>query len=274
MTPPSIQSILPEAMELTNRVARTFSLAIRFLPIEVRDDVYLLYYVCRVLDDLVDRRRPEARSRLEAVRRWARGGGPATGTEEIVLQHLVDRHPAIPRDAIVAFCEGQLEGLEPPVIVTEADLDRHSYLVAGTVGRIMAAILGVRDPRADVAARALGIAMQRTNILRDIDEDLREGRIYLPRETLRCFAVADLRHSDRARLLRHEIMLADAWYTQGLAGIRFLERGGRQVRAAALMYRAILRQIEADGLGQVRPHRAAVGLHRKMWLVTRALVNV
>jgi phytoene synthase len=172
----------------------------------------------------------------------------------------------------VDFCDGQIEGLQPPAIVTEDDLDRHCYAVAGTVGRMMGGILGISDPRADAAARALGIAMQRTNILRDIDEDLREGRVYLPRTTLQRFGIRDLRHSDRSGLLRHEIMLADSWYDLGLAGIRFLESGGRQVRAASMMYRAILRQIEADGLGRIRPHRASVSLHRKMWLVTRAFI--
>lgn len=263
---------LPEALEVTNRVARTFALAIRLLPGEVRDDVYLLYYVCRLLDDLVDDRRPGARSRLETVRAWALGTGPAAGREEVILEHLLARYPSMPRDAIVDFCAGQLESLEPPFLLTEDDLDQHCYAVAGTVGRMMAGILGVSDPRADAAARALGIAMQRTNILRDIDEDLSEGRVYIPRVTLDRFGITDLNACDRSSLLRHEIMLADAWYDLGLAGIRYLESGAWQVRAAGMMYRAILRQIEADGLGLIRPHRASVALHRKLWLVTRALI--
>jgi phytoene synthase len=115
--------------------------------------------------------------------------------------------------------------------------------------------------------------MQRTNVLRDIDEDLQEGRIYLPLESLQRFGIADLRHADRSQLLQHEIMLADAWYNRGLAGLRYLERGRRQVRAAAFMYRAILRQIESDGLGRRRPHRASVPLQRKVWHMTRALVS-
>src|SRR5437763_12946254 len=103
MTAPSIHGILPDAVELTNRVARTYARAIKFLPAPVRDHVYLLYYVCRVLDDLVDYRQPGARERLQAVRAWVLTGGPVVGKEEAVLEHLLQRYPDIPRDAIVDF---------------------------------------------------------------------------------------------------------------------------------------------------------------------------
>lgn len=266
------RDFLPAAVEVTNRVARTFSLAIRFLPAPIRDDVYLLYLMCRTLDDLVDTGRPEARTRLEQVRAWAAGDGPPLGREELILADLFERHPAMPRDAVVDFCVGQLEELDATVIVTEEDLDHHAYCVAGTVGRLMAGLLGVSDPAADSAARALGIAMQRTNILRDIDEDLARGRVYIPIETMKAVGLRDLASDSRERLLEVEIALADRWYEQGLAGTRYLMRGRSQVRAAGIMYQEILRQIERDGMGRMRPLRASVTGRRKLWLAARSIV--
>lgn len=268
---PVVRESLPAAVEVTNRVARTFALAIRFLPAPLRRDVYLLYLVCRTLDDLADTAHPEARKRIGEVRSWAAGRGEATGREAIIMQDLAERYPAMPRDAIVDFCTGQLEELEGVFIRTEDDLDLHSYRVAGTVGLLMGGILGARDG-ADAPARALGIAMQRTNILRDIDEDLARGRVYLPVQTMEKLGIRDLARDDRSELLRVEIAIADSWYDRGLAGIEYLLRGRRQVRAAGVMYREILRQLERDGLGRVRPQRVSVSTPRKLWLVTREIV--
>jgi phytoene synthase len=256
---------------VTHQVARTFSLAIRVLPGAVRRDVYLLYLVCRTLDDLVDTNRPEAAERIEQVRVWA-AGGPVVGREAAILADLAGRYPALPRRAVIDFCAGQRDELDPARIETEDDLDRHAYRVAGTVGLLLAGLLGLRDPAAAGAASALGIAMQRTNILRDIDEDLARGRVYLPAQTLAELGVSDLARDDRTALLQREIALADRWYATGLAGIGALVQGGWQVRAAALMYREILRELERSGLGRHRPLRVAVSPPRKLWLVAQSLL--
>lgn len=265
-----VHESLPAAIEVTNRVARTFSWAIRFLPAPLRDDVYLLYLVCRTLDDLVDSGQPEAGRRLEQVSAWAGAGGSVVGREEATLEYLFERYPAMPPDAVVDFCTGQLCDLSAAPMETEADLDLHAYRVAGTVGRLMVGLLGGRDSKADACASALGIAMQRTNILRDIDEDLARGRIYVPRETVDAVGICDLARDDRAALLRTEIAVADRWYREGLAGTIYLAQGRRQVRAAGLMYREILRQLERDGLGRIRPRRVSVSRRRKLWLAARA----
>ncbi len=270
---PIVHDSLPGAMEVTNRIARTFSLAIRFLPSAVRNDVYLLYLVCRTLDDLVDTGQPQAGRRMEQIRAWAEGGGSLIGREEAILQDLCERYPAMPRDAVADFCTGQLDELNVVTIETESDLDLHAYRVAGTVGRLMASLLGVTDSRARASAEALGIAMQRTNILRDIDEDLARGRVYIPAETMDAVGVRDLTLDSRERLLTVEIAIADRWYEEGLTGTKYLLRGRRQVRAAGLMYQEILRQLERDGLGRIRPRRVSVSPPRKLRLMARALVD-
>ena len=239
-----------EAEAVTRRAARTFHLASRLLPRAVRRDVLLLYLVLRTLDDAVDEGLADAPAQLDAVERWLDGGEPET-REAAVLADLDARH-GLPRGALRAFLQGMRDDLAPPRIATEADLDLYCYRVAGAVGELMTAILGVSRDDAWGAARALGLAMQRTNVLRDVDEDLANGRVYLAAETLERFGVDDLRTADRSALYRDQIARADALYDQGLAGVDALVHGGRAIAAAGRMYREILRQIEREGLGARR----------------------
>lgn len=258
---------LRAARATTRQAARTFALACRLLPRDVRDDVYLLYLVFRTLDDAVDEGWPDADARLAAVEAWA-AGAPAAGREARVLDALAARHP-LPRTAFTDFCRGMRDDLERIPIETEADLDLYCYRVAGTVGVVMAHVLGMRDPaRAVPAAAALGQAMQRTNVLRDIDEDLANGRVYVPSATLARLG-GSLEPGSRERLLRDQIRRADALYAQGRAGIPLLVRGRRAIGAAAAMYREILRQIERDGYG-ARPGRAVVPRRRKLLVAALA----
>jgi 15-cis-phytoene synthase len=256
---------LRAAKETTQRVARTFALACRLLPRDVRDDVYRLYLVFRTLDDAVDNGEPDAAGRLAAVEAWA-AGEPAAGREVRVLDALARRHP-LPRDEFAEFCAGMRDDLAGRPILDEAELDRYCYRVAGTVGIVMAHVLGMHDPqRAVSAAAALGMAMQRTNILRDIDEDLGAGRVYIARSTVERFG-GSLEPGCREALLRDQIARADALYDQGCAGIELLAGGQRAISAAAAMYREILRQIEREGYG-VRPGRAVVPRRRKLLVAT------
>ena len=266
------RTVVAEARSTTHRVARTFALATRLLPDSVRSEVYLLYLVCRRLDDLVDEGDPAAEERLAAVEVWARGQA-ATGPEVEILECLRERHPELPLEAVSEFCRGQAQDLHFQGFETEDQLDLYAYRVAGTVGQLMAALLGARGEAADQAARALGIAMQRTNIIRDVDEDLARGRVYLPRSTLRMAGVEDLAADDRSLLLRLQIAIADHWYDRGLPGCSLLPTGGRQVRAAGLMYREILREVERSGRGLRRPLRATVPTRRKVLPLVRGLLT-
>ena len=288
---PRVAALLPEAQATINRVARSFALAARFLPRDVRDDINLLYLALRRLDDLVDLEAPsgsaqraDAQQRLAAIRTWINTGAiaDAGGDELAIFVDLQRRTPALPTDAISAFLDGMESDLAGPVMESDADLDLYCYQVAGTVGRLMAALLGVRggdDAQADHAARALGAAMQRTNILRDIDEDLANGRVYLPATSLRRVGLdpaaasgpTSLRDGDRRALYMAEIARADAEYEVGVAGIRHLLNGGRSIRVAGHLYREILRQIERDGFGVRRPHRPVVGRARKAAALLRAM---
>ncbi len=257
---------LLEARETTRSVARTFAIAVRLLPKELRDDVYLLYLVFRTLDDLVDEGRPEAAARVTGVEAWC-AGGEAETREARILDDLAVRRP-IPRDAMADFCAGMRFDLDFRELRTEADLDEYCYRVAGTVGVVMAALLGTTGDPAEArrAAAALGMAMQRTNILRDIDEDHGNGRTYVSREAIGRFGAPV--PGRREALLRDQIARADALYEQGMAGIDLLQSGCRAIRAAGAMYREILRQIEREGYG-ARPGRAVVSRRRKLAVAAR-----
>lgn len=274
-----------EAGEVMARVARTFDVASRLLPAEVRVDVRRLYLVMRTLDDLVDHGDPTAAERLAAVERWASGGVPET-REAALLADLAARHPTLPRDAVRDFCAGMQADLAGPRHTTEADLAMYCYRVAGTVGRLMAVLLGVTpgaEAEADRAARALGCAMQRTNILRDLVEDAEAGRVYLPVDALAAAGITPSSAADAIRsldrwpaerrraLIAPQVARADADYERGLAGVGHLLAGRRAVAAAGAMYREILREIERDAHGGSR-RRAVVPRYRKATLVARVMV--
>ena len=164
------------------------------------------------------RRRPARRP----PRGWPRStrgrrGGTGERTREVeVLEDLATRHP-LPRAALADFCEGMRWDLAGRAFCSERELDAYCYRVAGTVGIVMASVLGTEDDeRARPAAAALGMAMQRTNILRDLDEDGAAGRAYLARETTDRFG------APRARRARGPAARPDR------QGGRALRRGPRR----------------------------------------------
>jgi phytoene synthase len=258
---------LRAARATTHRVARTFSLACRLLPRDVRDDVYRLYLVFRTLDDLVDDGDRRAADRLAALERWC--AGEAASSRETRTLSALDRHHDLPRWALADFAAGMRSDLDGRRPADEEELDAYCYRVAGTVGIVMAHVLGFTGEEAEVhrTAAALGMAMQRTNILRDLDEDAGNGRCYVPVATEA--RLGPPRPGAREALLRDQIARADALYETGLAGIPLLARGRFAIQAAAAMYREILRQIERDGYGR-RTGRAVVPRRRKLAVVARA----
>src|SRR5215203_6423281 len=139
-------AVLIEARTTTHQVARTFAIACRMLPRDVRDDVYRLYLVFRTLDDLVDDGDPRAAERLAVLEAWCERGVVAS-RETRTLEEL-DRRHALPREAFRDFCKGMRHDLAGASVRTEQDVDRYCYRVAGTVGIVMAAVLGSHEPDA------------------------------------------------------------------------------------------------------------------------------
>jgi 15-cis-phytoene synthase len=231
----------------------TFSAAIRLLRGELRTDALRLYGVLRTIDDLVDDGDPRAAERVEAIERWAEGKEADT-PETRILADLSRRYPFGPA-AMAEFCRGMREDLEHAAIETEADLERYCQHAGGSIGVVLSGIFGVRSPDGERRMACLGRAFQRTNILRDIDEDLAHGRIYVAGATIERFGLPA--PGAREELLRDQIARADALYEEGLGAIPLLRSGRRAMGLSAALYREILRQIERDGFGR-RPGRAVV----------------
>lgn len=252
--------------------ARTsFSLAARFLPPETRGAATDLYAFFRTLDDLVDDTPAGAdvsdvARELCAWRAWLdddmRGCGPR---DELAARlRAVVRSYDVPTETLIHLIDGLEFDLARARIATEADLHQYCYRMASTVGRAMAHVLGATTPEAVEAAGRLGAAMQLTNILRDVGEDLDHGRVYLPEETLSRFGLStatlcELRQhpgptDDRLRAItRSYIEQADALYCAGIAGIWLLPRDSRfPILLAARLYRRLLRIIERHDYDTLR----------------------
>jgi phytoene synthase len=150
-------------------------------------------------------------------------------------------------------------------IETEADFELYCQQVGGTVGIILSALLGTSHPDGEKKMATLGAAMQWTNILRDIDEDLSHGRVYIARSTIERFGFPT--PGARKELLQDQIGRADALYEEGLDAISLLSNGRRAMAISGLLYREILRQIERDGYGQTTK-RAVVPAWRRELLIT------
>lgn len=211
----------------------TFAPGLRLLPRRIRADIRRLYQVLRTLDDLVDYDQSEAPERVEAVERWAHDE-PTDTYETRILAELSRRH-ALPRQAFLDFCQGMRHDIARAATHTEEDLERYCQQAGGSVGIMFARILGSTGPQAETKMATLGRAMQRTNILRDIDEDAAHGRVYIARSTIERFGAPI--PGERAELLRDQIARADALYEQATDAASLLASGQRGMALSTCLYR-------------------------------------
>ncbi|WP_293899326.1 phytoene/squalene synthase family protein [Phenylobacterium sp.] len=259
--------------------SRSFFLASLLLPESVREAAYAIYAFCRLSDDAVDVEGGQmgAVSRLRARLACIYAGAPAPEPVDRALTDAVARF-GIPRVALEALLEGLEWDVEGRAYETIDDVHAYAARVAGSVGVMMAALMGARTP--DLVARAcdLGVAMQLTNIARDVGEDARAGRLYLPRAWLREAGMdpdAWLRDpvftpqiaAVTGRLLRH----ADQLYQQADRGIANLDPTFRPaIFAARRLYAEIGVRLARQGLDSVSV-RTCVPLWRKAQLVAWAV---
>jgi phytoene synthase len=226
--------------------ASTFSAGILLLPSRLQRDARRLYHVLRTIDDLVDDSDPRAEERVQAIEAWARGH--ETKTPEVAKLRTLARQYPLSRRAFLDFCEGMRHDLAGEEVMTDADLRRYCEQAGGSVGVMLACLLGTSHPDGEEKMRTLGTAMQHTNILRDIDEDYEHGRLYIPQSTIRLYGAP--RPGAREQLLRREIAQADLLYEQAHGAIEMLVDGQQAMALSAALYRDILRQIERGGFGR------------------------
>lgn len=263
--------------------SKSFALAGKLLPPVIREDAAVCYAFCRYVDDAVDE--VPAAEAAEAVRRLRRlldelyAGRPQTDPRLQAFAALVVR-TRMPREYPAALIDGMAMDAEGARYATLSDLLLYCHRVAGVVGLMMCHVLGVRDDAALPRAAQLGIAMQLTNICRDVVEDWNRGRLYLPQsltplpppkrpgEPLPPRFGVEVREAVKALL--HE---AELYYRAGQRGLAKLSwRASFAIRVAAWVYRDIGRGLERRDWDVTRG-RVIITLRRKLWLAGGALLR-
>lgn len=263
--PPSLGDAYEAARSICRRHARSFYFASHFLPRPKRDHAYAVYAFCRLLDDAADEEPSEASVACfehvldEIYRDGSRSPlkhepGAHAKEEWLALMAFANTVQAceIPKSLFSELAAGCRMDFTITRYDTWAQLETYCYRVAGVVGLIMCQVFGLNDERARSQAIAMGNAMQLTNILRDVREDLDRGRVYLPREDLRRFGVTDAELETRRttpaflELIHFEIERARALYNEGARGLSRLPDDGSRMTACVMsvVYAGILNAIE------------------------------
>ncbi len=274
-------SDLATCRRMLRQGSRSFHAAARLLPRSVRDAVAPFYAFCRAADDLVDARSASGwtlvhlRDRVDAIY-----AGDAVAEPVDRALGAVVRHMGLPRPVFDTLLEGFAWEFDYPRYETLTDVKAYAVRVAGTVGVAVSCLMGQRGASTLARACDLGVAMQLTNIARDVGEDARAGRLYLPRDWMREAGIdpeAWLRSPVFApaigRVVEQILQAADALYRRADAGIPLLPRRCRlAIRAARLIYADIGREIARAGYDSVS-RRAFTSGPRKAVLAWRAAVS-
>lgn len=263
----------------------SFYYSFLFLPVERRRAITALYAFCREVDDTVDECTDVEVARHKLV--WWRSeihamlaGAPTHPVTQALSPYLTLY--ALPGKYLLAIIDGMEMDLDQTRYLDFAGLRRYCWHVAGVVGILSATIFGKTEkamsPQTLEYAEKLGLAFQLTNIIRDVGEDARKGRVYLPVNDLQQFnvPVADIlnaRHSENfERLMHFQAQRAHALYDEALALLPAAERRAqRPGLMMAAIYRTLLREIERDGF-HVLTQRIALTPIRKLWLAWKTYV--
>ena len=245
------------ARKITAHYSKSFYLSAQMLPKEQRWATFALYGFCRHCDNLIDT--PRQRTETEILREIQRL------TEELHIAYntgesqdpiirtfiLVAKTYNIPIAYPLDLLNGVAMDVQQARYKTFDELSLFCYRVAAVVGLMMTSVLGYKDERAFGYAKQLGIAMQLTNILRDVKEDKEMGRLYIPQTDLAQFSVTEQdifseKMTPQLRaLMKFQIERADQYYTEAIPGISLLKTESQYaIYAAAKIYRGILRKIE------------------------------
>jgi phytoene synthase len=263
--------------------SKSFHAASRLLPEAVRDPAVALYAFCREADDLIDNDSDDGAGSLDWLRErlsMAYAGRPLGFAADRAFARIAERF-AIPRALPEALLEGfawDKQGRRYPDLPA---LRAYAVRVAGTVGAMMAVLMGVRDAERLAAAIDLGVAMQLSNIARDVGEDARNGRLYLPLDWLAdagidpdALLAAPAFSPALGRVVARLLDEADTYYRRAEAGIARLPVGCRfGIGAARLLYAEIGREVARRGMDSVSG-RAVVSKGRKVAVLAGGLASI
>lgn len=265
--------------EALARGSKSFHAAWRLLPRRLRDPFASFYAFCRVTDDVIDESADPgaALARCEARADAIFGGTPEPHPIDRAFAHVVRSH-ALPRAPIDALLDGYRWDVERRVLVTRSDLVAYAVRVAASVGVVSTYLMGRRDRETLARAADLGVAMRLTNVARDVGDDARNGRVYLPRTWLEEEAVADLVRVPRpspglGRVVRRLLDEAESLYARAEPGIAGLPADCRlAIAAASRFYREIGQIVRENGYDAVSG-RASTTPFRKALVLARTLTE-
>lgn len=225
--------------------AKSFRLAARFLPQHNLDDVAVLYHFCRLVDDAVDESPTveEAHQNLEEIERKL---SSSENSEISLFKSVVEKY-TIPLHAVRALMDGCESDLYPVRVSNSKELARYCYQVAGSVGEMMSPLLDVKSEDATKYAIDLGLAMQLTNICRDVLEDSQRGRVYLPSTWLKEAGLtpqdildANISTDKISQVVNRVLESAESCYRRAYIGCRYIPfRSRLGILIARRVYRAI-----------------------------------
>ena len=260
----------------------SFYYAFLFLPPARRQAITALYAFCREVDDVVDECTDASLARIKLA--WWRTQVDAlfeNRAEHLVMKALMPcLEPfGITRDRLLAVIDGMEMDLTQTRYLDFPALERYCWHVASVVGIMSASIFGYTDKRTLEYAEKLGMAFQLTNIIRDVGEDARRGRIYLPINELQKFEVTaaevlNAKHSERFEaLMKFQLARAQAYYNEAFALLPQTDRRAqRPGLIMAAIYRTLLDEISNDGL-RVLQHKVSLTPLRKLWLAWKTWIN-
>jgi phytoene synthase len=260
----------------------SFYYSFLFLPANRRRAITALYAFCREVDDVVDEcQDPQIAAtklawwRQELVKLYA--GQPEHPVTRALLPVLAEFN--LPQEQLLEIIDGMAMDLQQTRYLDFKALSLYCYRVAGVVGLLAAEIFGYQERKTQKYAHDLGMAFQLTNIIRDIGEDARRGRVYLPVDELKRFdvSVADIlnaRHSDNfRRLMEFQIERAEHYYEQAMSELPAVDRKAqRPGLVMAGIYRTLLDEIKRDGC-QVLTQRTSLTPIRKLWIAWRTWIK-
>jgi 15-cis-phytoene synthase len=257
--------------QITRRQAANFYYGMRLLPAAKREALFAVYAFARRVDDIGDGPLPEARKRalLDAAAESLR----ADPGEDLVLVGLreAERRFPLPRESFLDLIEGVRMDVDGASYERFDELVLYCRRVAGSIGRLCVAVYGSDDPRAGALADDLGVALQLTNILRDVREDAEHGRIYLPAEDLARFGAPS--PETIGALVAFEAGRAREWYARGLELTALLDRRSRAcVLAMSGIYRRLLDRIEAEPQA-ILERRVSLSSATKLAVAGRSLLG-
>lgn len=253
---PLLDKAYEHCKHITRHYSRTFYMASRLLPKDKQRAVHALYAMCRITDDIVDHAEKIDTDPRATLEDWYQrlSHQKATIHHPVVLAWTDAKAKfAIPQSYVRQLVDGVAQDMQETSYQTFDDLAKYSYGVASTVGLMAMHITGYASKDAIPYAVKLGVALQITNILRDIGADWRNGRVYLPQEELNAYGLSNdsLRsgqvNDNWREFMRFQIDRNRELYAESLPGIQYLNTDGQfAIAAAAELYQAILTDIEAN----------------------------